>query len=277
MLSTSWKGGRQMLKVNNLHKVFNMGKINENYALKGVNLDVDVGDFVTIIGSNGAGKSTLLNMIAGTYLPELGKININDIDLTKWPTYRRAPLVGRVFQDPLRGTAAEMTIEENLSLAFMRGKNRGLRLGINKGRRQEFIEMLSWLELGLEERLEYPVKLLSGGQRQALTLLMATLGDPEVLLLDEHTAALDPKTAIQIIDITKRIVDKNKLTVLMVTHDMKQALEMGNRTIMMDKGKIILDLQGQEREDMTINDLVKKFSEKSGHELTDDRVLLSEG
>lgn len=277
MLSTSWKGGRQMLKVNNLHKVFNMGKINENYALKGVNLDVDVGDFVTIIGSNGAGKSTLLNMIAGTYLPELGKININDIDLTKWPTYRRAPLVGRVFQDPLRGTAAEMTIEENLSLAFMRGKNRGLRLGINKGRRQEFIEMLSWLELGLEERLEYPVKLLSGGQRQALTLLMATLGDPEVLLLDEHTAALDPKTAIQIIDITKRIVDKNKLTVLMVTHDMKQALEMGNRTIMMDKGKIILDLQGQEREDMTINDLVKKFSEKSGHKLTDDRVLLSEG
>jgi len=277
LLSISWKGEHQMLKVSDLHKVFNMGKINENYALKGVNLEVSAGDFVTIIGSNGAGKSTLLNMIAGTYMPELGNVNINDINVSKWPTYKRAPLVGRVFQDPLRGTAAEMTIEENLSLAYMRGKKRGLRLGINKGRRQEFREMLSWLELGLEERLEYPVKLLSGGQRQALTLLMATLGDPEVLLLDEHTAALDPKTAIQIIDITKRIVDKNKLTVLMVTHDMKQALEMGNRTIMMDKGKIILNLQGKEREDMTINDLVKKFSEKSGHELTDDRVLLSEG
>lgn len=265
-----------MLKINNLHKVFNMGKINENYALKGVNLTVGSGDFITIIGSNGAGKSTLLNMIAGTYFPELGTIKISEIDVTKWPTYKRAPLVGRVFQDPLKGTAAEMTIEENLSLAFMRGKRRGLRPGINKGRRQKFREMLSWLELGLEDRLEYPVKLLSGGQRQALTLLMATLGDPEILLLDEHTAALDPRTAIKIIDISKRIVEINKLTVLMVTHDMKQALEMGNRTIMMDKGKIILDLQGQEREDMTINDLVKKFSEKSGHELTDDRVLLSE-
>ncbi|MFP4662232.1 MAG: ABC transporter ATP-binding protein [Halanaerobiales bacterium] len=266
-----------MLKIDNLHKVFNMGKVNENYALKGINLKVLSGDFVTIIGSNGAGKSTLLNMIAGTYLPELGKISINDIDVSKWPTYKRAPFVGRVFQDPLKGTAAEMTIEENLSLAYKRGKKRGLRLGINKNKRSEFREMLSWLELSLEERLEYPVKLLSGGQRQALTLLMATLGDPEILLLDEHTAALDPKTAVQIIDITKRIVKKNNLTVLMVTHDMKQALEMGNRTIMMDKGKIILDIDGQEREDMTIDDLVKKFSEKSGHQLTDDRVLLREG
>lgn len=263
-----------MLKITNLHKVFNMGKINENYALKGIDFQVPRGDFVTIIGSNGAGKSTLLNMVAGTYFPELGKVEINDKDLTKWPVHKRAFLVGRVFQDPLKGTAAEMTIEENLSLAYMRGKTRGLKLGLNKSRKAEFKDILSWLELGLEERLEYPVKLLSGGQRQALTLLMATLGEPEILLLDEHTAALDPKTAVQIIDITQRIVKKNNLTVLMVTHDMKQALEMGNRTIMMDGGKIILDLHGQERKDMTVNDLVKKFSEKSGHELTDDRVLL---
>mgnify|MGYP006298692491 CR=1 FL=1 len=185
-------------------------------------------------------------------------------------------MVGRVFQDPLKGTAAEMTIEENLSLAYMRGKTRRLIPGLNKNRREEFKDILSWLELGLEDRLEYPVKLLSGGQRQALTLLMATLGSPELLLLDEHTAALDPKTAVQIIDITKRIVKKNNLTVLMVTHDMKQALKMGNRTIMMDGGKIILDIKGDERNKMTVEDLVKKFSEESGHALTDDRVLLND-
>lgn len=265
-----------MLKLKGIHKVFNYGKVNENHALNDINLELDAGDFLTIIGSNGAGKSTVLNMVAGTYTPELGKVLINDINVTDWPTHKRAPFVGRVFQDPLKGTAAEMTIEENLSLAYMRGKRRGLKLGINKNRRKDFKEILSWLDLGLEDRLEYPVKLLSGGQRQALTLLMATMGEPDILLLDEHTAALDPKTASQIIDITERIVKKNKLTVLMVTHDMKQALEMGNRTIMMDKGRVILDLKGQERKDMTIEDLVKKFSEKSGHELTDDRVLLSE-
>ncbi|MFW5986154.1 MAG: ABC transporter ATP-binding protein [Halanaerobiales bacterium] len=263
-----------MLRISNLHKVFNMGKINENYALKGIDLEVLRGEFVTVIGSNGAGKSTLLNMVAGTYFPERGKVLINDRDLTDWPVYKRAFLVGRVFQDPLKGTAAEMTIEENLSLAYLRGKSRGLRPGLNSNRKTEFRDILSWLELGLEDRLEYPVKLLSGGQRQALTLLMATLGDPEILLLDEHTAALDPRTAVQIIDITRRIVEKNKLTVLMVTHDMKQALEMGNRTIMMNGGQIILDLKGQEREDMTVNELVRKFSEKSGRQLTDDRVLL---
>lgn len=265
-----------MLRMENIHKVFNYGKINENHALNGIDLSLADGDFVTIIGSNGAGKSTILNLVAGTYYPEIGQIIINDTDVTKWPTYKRAPFAGRVFQDPLMGTAAEMTIEENLSLAYLRGKSRGLRLGINKSRRQEFREILSWLDLGLEDRLEDPVKLLSGGQRQALTLLMATLGKPEILLLDEHTAALDPKTADQIIEITRKIVEKNNLTVLMVTHNMKQALEMGNRTIMMDKGKIILDLQGKEREEMTIGDLVKKFSEKSGQELTDDRVLLAE-
>lgn len=266
-----------MLKIEGIHKVFNYGKVNENHALNGIDLELGAGDFLTIIGSNGAGKSTVLNMIAGTYFPEIGNIIINDINVTKWATYKRAPFVGRVFQDPLKGTASEMTIEENLSLAYMRGKRRGLKLGINKNRRKDFKEILGWLDLGLEDRLEYPVKLLSGGQRQALTLLMATMGEPDILLLDEHTAALDPKTANQIINISERIVERNKLTVLMVTHDMKQALEMGNRTIMMDKGKIILDLQGKERKDMTVNDLVKKFSEKSGHELTDDRVLLSEG
>lgn len=265
-----------MLKITNLHKVFNYGKINENYALRGVNLTLSRGDFVTIIGSNGAGKSTLLNMVAGSYLPEIGQVEINGQDVTKWPVNKRAFLVGRVFQDPLKGTAAEMTIEENLALASKRGKRRGLRLGLNQGRRHEYREMLSLLELGLEDRLEDPVKLLSGGQRQALTLLMATLGDPEILLLDEHTAALDPKTAIQIIEITEKVVEQNNLTVLMVTHDLKQALEMGNRTIMMDRGQIILDIKGKERENTTVQGLLKKFNEKRGHEFTNDRVLLSE-
>lgn len=267
---------RKLLRLKNIHKVFNYGKVNENHALNGVDLTLKESDFLTIIGSNGAGKSTVLNMVAGTYYPEIGEITINGIDVSKWPTHKRASFVGRVFQDPLMGTAAEMTIEENLSLAYLRGKNRGLKLGLNKNRRKKFKNILSWLELGLEDRLEDAVKLLSGGQRQALTLLMATLGKPKILLLDEHTAALDPKTADQIIEITQRIVKKNSLTVLMVTHNMKQALEMGNRTIMMDKGQVILDLQGEEREDMSVNDLVKKFSEKSGRELADDRVLLSE-
>lgn len=264
-----------MLKMESVHKVFNYGKVNENHALNGIDLELKDGDFVTIIGSNGAGKSTVLNLVAGTYLPDYGKITINGIDVSNWPSHKRAPFVGRVFQDPLMGTAAEMTIEENLSLAYKRGQKRGLKLGISKNRRDEFRELLSWLDLGLEDRLDDQVKLLSGGQRQALTLLMATLGKPEILLLDEHTAALDPKTAEQIIELTRRVVEKNKLTVLMVTHNMKMALEMGNRTVMMDKGKIILDLQGKEREEMTINDLVRKFSEKSGQELTDDRVLLA--
>ena len=265
-----------MLNLKNLHKIFNYGKINENYALKGVDLKVDKKDFITIIGSNGAGKSTLLNLIAGTYFPEVGHVIINDKDVTEEPVNRRASLVGRVFQDPLKGTAAEMTIEENLSMAVKRGEPRGLKLGLNKERRDYFKNMLSLLELGLEDRLEAPVKLLSGGQRQALTLLMATMGDPEILLLDEHTAALDPSTGEKIIQITEKIVKENDLTVLMVTHNMKQALNMGNRTIMMDQGKIILDLKGQDRKDMTVSELVRKFSEKSGHELTDDRVLLSE-
>ena len=263
-----------MLKLKNIHKIFNYGRINENHALKDINLIVPKGDFVTIIGSNGAGKSTLLNLVAGTYFPESGTVEINGQDMTNWPVHKRAHLVGRVFQDPLKGTAAEMTIEENLSLAVKRGERRGLRLGLNKKRREEFRRLLALLELGLENRLEDPVKLLSGGQRQALTLLMATLGDPEILLLDEYTANLDPKTAVQILEITGRVVEQGKLTVLMVTHDLKQALEMGNRTIMMDQGRIILDLKGEEREKTTVNSLLEKFSEKSGRELTNDRMLL---
>src|SRR5690554_5717400 len=253
-----------MLKLNKVHKIFNLGRINENHALKDINLVVPKGDFVTIIGSNSAGKSTLLNLVAGTYSPESGTVDINGQDVTNWPVYKRAHLVGRVFQDPLKGTAAEMTIEENLSLAVKRGQKRGLRPGLNKKRRDEFRELLALLELGLEDRLEYPVKLLSGGQRQALTLLMATLGDPNILLLDEYTAALDPKTAIQIIEITDRIVNQ----------DLQQALDMGNRTIMIDRGQIVLDIKGEERENTTVSNLLKKFTEKSGHELTDDRVLL---
>src|SRR5690554_619863 len=205
-----------MLKLKNIHKIFNYGRINENHALKDINLIVPKGDFVTIIGSNGAGKSTLLNLVAGTYFPESGTVEINGQDMTNWPVHKRAHLVGRVFQDPLKGTAAEMTIEENLSLAVKRGERRGLRLGLNKKRREEFQGFLALLELGLENRLEDPVKLLSGGQRQALTLLMATLGDPEILLLDEYTANLDPKTAVQILEITGRVVEQGKLTVLMV-------------------------------------------------------------
>lgn len=263
-----------MLKLTNVHKIFNYGQINENYALKDINLHVPKGDFITIIGSNGAGKSTLLNLVAGTYFPETGTIEINGQDMTNWPVYKRAFLVGRVFQDPLKGTAAEMTIEENLSLAIKRGQRRGLKLGLNKKRRDEFRRLLALLELGLENRLDEPVKLLSGGQRQALTLLMATLGGPKILLLDEYTANLDPKTAVQIIEITDRVVKQGELTVLMVTHDLKQALEMGNRTIMMDQGRIILDIKGKEREQTTVNSLLKKFSERSGRELTNDRVLL---
>ncbi len=265
-----------MLDMTNLHKVFNYGKINENHALKDINLTLDKGDFVTIIGSNGAGKSTLLNIVAGSYLPEMGQVKIAGKNVTRWRVNKRASLVGRVFQDPLKGTAAEMTIEENLALAAQRGKKRGLKPGLNQSRKDHFRSMLSLLELGLEERLEYPVKLLSGGQRQALTMLMATMGEPEILLLDEHTAALDPRTAVQIIEITEKIVEQNNLTVLMVTHDLKQALEMGTRTIMMDQGQIILDIKGKEREETTVAGLLEKFNKKRGHEFTNDRVLLSD-
>lgn len=263
-----------MLVLRRVNKIFNQGQINENQALKKISLVVEDGDFITIIGSNGAGKSTLLNAVAGSYPIEGGEILLNGTDITSWKAHQCASSIGRVFQDPMMGTAAGMTIEENLSLALRRGKRRGLRLGIYKKLREEFTSSLKELGLGLEKRLNEEVNLLSGGQRQALTLLMATLGEPSVLLLDEHTASLDPKTAADIISLTNRIIKEERLTVLMVTHDMGQALQLGNRTIMMDKGEIILDIKEPERNQLTIEDLVEKFSQVRGKRLVDDRILL---
>ncbi|SJZ30966.1 putative ABC transport system ATP-binding protein [Selenihalanaerobacter shriftii] len=245
-------------------------------ALKGVDLELRTGDFVTIIGSNGAGKSTLLNSIAGSFRIDAGNIQVDDKDVTNMPDYKRAGLIGRVFQDPLQGTAATMSIEENLAMAAARGKKRGLGIGVNKERRDEFKEYLSLLGLGLEDRLTDKVGLLSGGQRQSLTLLMATIAKPKVLLLDEHTAALDPKTAQQVIDLTKSIVVKHSLTVLMVTHDLNQALNLGNRTIMMDNGEIVLDIKNPERKHLTVDDLLDKFAQAKGEELMNDRILLAQ-
>ena len=264
-----------MLTLNNIQKIFHQGQTNENHVLKNLNLEINEGEFVTIIGSNGAGKSTLLNIIAGTYQVEGGKIFLGDKDITSWPVYRCTDYIGRVFQDPMLGTAASMTIEENLSLALKRGQKRGLRLGINSKLRETFQENLSLIGLGLEDRLREPVHLLSGGQRQALTLLMATLGGPKVLLLDEHTASLDPRTAEKIMSLTNKVVNDRELTALMVTHNMDQALEAGNRTIMMDKGEIIFDVSGSQRSQLTVNDLISKFEEIRKHKLTDDRLLLS--
>ncbi|WP_408954407.1 ABC transporter ATP-binding protein [Natroniella sp. ANB-PHB2] len=265
-----------MLKLKGVRKVFNQGTINENVALKDVDLKLEAGDFVTVIGSNGAGKSTLLNSTAGSFGIDAGKIEIDGVDVTEQPDYKRARLIGRVFQDPLQGTAASMSIEENLAMAATRGKRRGLKIGVNKERRIEFKEYLQLLGLGLEDRLTDKVGLLSGGQRQSLTLLMATIVKPKVLLLDEHTAALDPKTAEQVIQLTQKIVNKNSLTALMVTHDLNQALNMGNRTIMMDNGKIILDVKNPERKGLTIDDLLEKFAQKQGKELMNDRILLAQ-
>lgn len=263
-----------MLVLKKVKKIFNQGQINENQALRNINLVVNDGDFITIIGSNGAGKSTLLNCIAGTFPVEGGEILLDGKDITSWKAHQCASSIGRVFQDPMMGTAAGMTIEENLSLALHRGKRRGLRPGINKRLRERFTASLKDLGLGLEKRLYEEVNLLSGGQRQALTLLMATLGGPSVLLLDEHTASLDPKTAEDIISLTNEIIEEESLTLLMVTHDMGQALKLGNRTIMMDKGEIILDIKEPERGELTIEDLIEKFSQIRGERLVDDRILL---
>jgi len=263
-----------MLTLKNIQKIFHQGQTNENHVLKNLNLEVDNGDFITIIGSNGAGKSTLLNVIAGTYQIEEGEILLGDRDITNWPVHKCTDYIGRVFQDPMMGTAASMTIEENLSLALKRGQKRGLRLGINSNLRQEFKDNLSLIGLGLEKRLKEPVHLLSGGQRQALTLLMATMGGPNVLLLDEHTASLDPRTAEKIISLTNKIVEERTLTVLMVTHNMEQALNSGNRTIMMDGGEIILDVSSSQRSELTVQDLISKFEEIREHKLADDRLLL---
>jgi len=265
-----------MLKVIGGVKIFNRGTINEKIALQGVNLEMDKGEFITVIGSNGAGKSTLLNVIAGNLILNQGRVIVDNKDLTNKSDHQRANLISRVFQDPLQGTAASMTIAENLVLALKRGSRLGLGIGVKSVRRKKFQEALSILNLGLEDRLDDKVGLLSGGQRQALTLIMATLQKPKVLLLDEHTAALDPKTAQNIIDITQKLVKHHDLTTLMVTHDLDHAIELGTRTIMMNNGNIILDINGEEREEMTIDDLLDKFTKVSGHRLTNDRILLAQ-
>jgi len=264
-----------MLDIVNVEKTFNPGTINENKALNGINLHLDEGDFVTIIGGNGAGKSTILNMIAGVYPVDCGNIIIDGIDVTMLLEYKRAKYLGRVFQDPMTGTAADMQIEENLALAARRGKRRTLRAGITAKERKEYKELLKILDLGLEERLTAKVGLLSGGQRQALTLLMATLKKPKLLLLDEHTAALDPKTAKKVLDITEEIVTKNNLITIMITHNMADAIRVGNRLIMMHEGKIVVDVKGDEKKKLTIEHLLQMFEVSSGSKFTDDKALLS--
>ncbi|MBQ8186503.1 MAG: ATP-binding cassette domain-containing protein, partial [Clostridia bacterium] len=240
-----------------------------------LSLTLKDGDFVTVIGGNGAGKSTLLNAISGVWKPDCGTITIDGSDITDMPEYKRAKFLGRVFQDPLMGTAAGMMIEENLALANRRGKKRGLRWGITKSERAEYVKMLTSLDLGLETRLTSKVGLLSGGQRQAVTLLMASLNQPKLLLLDEHTAALDPKTAAKVLEITDRIVNENKLTTVMITHNMKDAIAHGNRLIMMHEGRVIVDVEGEEKKKLTVEDLLGLFSKASGKEFASDRAMLS--
>ena len=264
-----------MLKIENVCKTFNAGTINEKRALNGVSLTLNDGDFVTVIGGNGAGKSTLMNAIAGVFGVDSGKIIIDGTDLTHLPEYKRAKYIGRVFQDPMMGTAATMQIEENLALAARRGMKRTLRIGITKAEREEYKEQLKILGLGLENRMTSKVGLLSGGQRQALTLLMATLRKPKLLLLDEHTAALDPKTAEKVLDATERIVAKDKLTTVMITHNMRDAIAHGNRLIMMYDGKILIDVSGEEKKNLTVEQLLALFSKASGSDEADDKLLLS--
>ena len=249
-----------MLQMNNIYKTFNVGTVNEKTALRNLSLTLEDGDFVTVIGGNGAGKSTMLNAIAGTWPVDNGSIVIDGIDVTKLPEYKRAKFLGRVFQDPMTGTAATMEIEENLALAMRRGESRTLRKGIKEKERQQYREMLATLGLGLEDRLTSKVGLLSGGQRQALTLLMATLKKPKLLLLDEHTAALDPKTASKVLETTDMIVNRDHLTTLMITHNMKDAIAHGNRLIMMMDGRIVYDVRGEEKQKLTVEDLLEKFS-----------------
>lgn len=264
-----------MLELKNIYKTFNPGTINEKTALNNLNLSLNEGDFVTVIGGNGAGKSTMLNAIAGVWRPDSGNILINGVDVTHLPEYKRARFLGRVFQDPMLGTAAGMGIEENLALALRRGERRSLKWGITKQEREKFREQLSTLDLGLENRMTSKVGLLSGGQRQALTLLMASLKKPKVLLLDEHTAALDPKTAAKVLEISDKIVSENHLTTLMVTHNMRDAIAHGNRLIMMFEGRVILDISGEAKKKLTVEELLEKFSMASGSQFANDRALLS--
>ncbi len=264
-----------MLKINNIYKTFNKGTINEKIALNGVNLTLKEGDFVTVIGGNGAGKSTLLNSVCGVFGVDSGTIEIDGVDVTKLPEHKRAKYLGRVFQDPMMGTAADMQIEENMSLAFRRGERRGLGWAITAKERKIFKEMLSELGLGLENRMTSKVGLLSGGQRQALTLLMAVIKKPKVLLLDEHTAALDPKTAAKVLELSEKFITESNLTTMMITHNMKDAIVHGNRLIMMHEGRIIYDVSGEEKKNLTVEDLLKKFAESSGSEFANDRALLN--
>lgn len=264
-----------MLELNNVYKTFNLGTINEKKALNGVNLKLEDGDFVTVIGGNGAGKSTTLNAVAGVWPIDSGSIIIDGVDMTGLSEHKRAPYLGRVFQDPMNGTAATMEIIENLALAARRGQRRGLKWGVTKSEKKKYREMLAKLDLGLEDRMTSKVGLLSGGQRQALTLLMATMVTPKLLLLDEHTAALDPATAEKVLKLTKEIVKDRNITCLMVTHNMHQALELGNRTLMMDSGHIVFDVSGEERVKLTVDDLLEKFKDNAGKSLDNDRILLS--
>ena len=264
-----------MIEVSNIKKTFHPGTINEKRALNGVSLKLEDGEFVTVIGGNGAGKSTFLNAMAGVWPVDEGRIVIDGVDVTGLSEYKRAKYLGRVFQDPMTGTAADMEIMENLALAARRGKRRGLGWGVTAKEKEAFHEMLKELDLGLEERMTAKVGLLSGGQRQALTLLMATLQKPKVLLLDEHTAALDPKTAAKVLETTDKIIAEHHLTTLMVTHNMKDAIQHGNRLIMMDEGRIILNIAGEEKKNLTVEDLLHKFEEVSGEEFVNDKAILS--
>ena len=264
-----------MLKIENVCKTFNAGTVNEKKALKELNLHLKPGDFVTVIGGNGAGKSTMLNSVAGAFPVDGGKILIDGVDITHLPEYKRAEYIGRVFQDPMMGTAATMQIEENLALAARRGRKRGLKIGITKAEREAYREQLKILDLGLEDRMTAKVGLLSGGQRQALTLLMATLQKPKLLLLDEHTAALDPKTAAKVLEATQRIVEKDNLTTLMITHNMRDAIAYGNRLIMMYDGHIVVDVSGEEKKKLTVEQLLALFSQASGSDEVSDKLVLS--
>lgn len=264
-----------MLELRHVNKTFNKDTINEKHALKDISLTMEAGDFITVIGGNGAGKSTMLNAIAGVWPIDSGAILIDGNNITGLADYKRAPYIGRVFQDPMMGTAPDMQIDENLALAARRGKRRTLRWGVTKQEQEKYREQLKILDLGLEDRLTQKVGLLSGGQRQALTLLMASMQKPKLLLLDEHTAALDPKTAKKVLDITDKIVKRDHLTALMVTHNMRDAIAIGNRLIMMYEGKILFDVRGEEKQKLTVNDLMNMFSEAAGEEFADEQSLLS--
>ena len=264
-----------MLKITNLQKTFNAGTVNEKVALNGLDLHLKDGDFVTVIGGNGAGKSTLLNAISGVWKPDFGTVEINGVDVTNMPEHKRAKFLGRVFQDPMKGTSPDMEIAENLAIAARRGTNRKLVWGVRKAEREQYKELLATLDLGLEARLSTKVGLLSGGQRQAVTLLMATLRKPKLLLLDEHTAALDPKTAAKVLSLTDKLVNEGNLTTLMITHNMRDAIDHGNRLIMMHEGHVVVDVSGEDKKKLITKDLLDLFAQASGKEFSNDRALLS--